>query len=554
MAACGEDEDDYALRLGVEAISQMCLQLGISIPVGKDSLSMRTRWSDNNQDFEVKSPLSGVITAMAPVEDVSLAVTTELNCSGSKNFYHLSLGEQSRMGGSIFEEVTASYSNKSPDIDDITKFKKLFNTIQELINRGWIQALHDVSDGGLFTTLAELAFTNKVGITILLPDGVDNSQSIFQNLFSEEAGVVIQLNDDFENQALALFSKENINARKCAIQTTDAQITVLVNDKIKFHESVVSLEKIWSETSYAIKSLRDNPESAQEEYDLIEKYDDQGLIAKDSFQYSAALPSFNVNSKPKVAIFREQGVNGQNEMAAAFMIAGFDATDLHMQDLLDHPNLLSEFQGVAACGGFSYGDVLGAGGGWSSSISFNTLVRDSFEDFFNRPDTFTFGVCNGCQMLSKLKDLIPGAEDWPDFLWNESDQFEARLSQVTIARSNSVLLDEMDGWQIPVAVAHGEGRASFKEGALNKLHANQQIAVQFSDSKGEIASAYPTNPNGSPEGITGLTSVDGRATIMMPHPERVFRAQQFSWQPSQWKEYSPWMQIFLNAYKFTKNS
>jgi phosphoribosylformylglycinamidine synthase len=241
-------------------------------------------------------------------------------------------------------------------------------------------------------------------------------------------------------------------------------------------------------------------------------------------------------------------------MAAAFMIAGFDATDLHMQDLLDHPNLLSEFQGVAACGGFSYGDVLGAGGGWSSSISFNTLVRDSFEDFFNRPDTFTFGVCNGCQMLSKLKDLIPGAEDWPDFLWNESDQFEARLSQVTIARSNSVLLDEMDGWQIPVAVAHGEGRASFKEGALNKLHANQQIAVQFSDSKGEIASAYPTNPNGSPEGITGLTSVDGRATIMMPHPERVFRAQQFSWQPSQWKEYSPWMQIFLNAYKFTKNS
>jgi phosphoribosylformylglycinamidine synthase len=515
---------------------------------------MRTRWSDNNQDFEVKSPLSGVITAMAPVEDVSLAVTTELNCSGSKNFYHLSLGEQSRMGGSIFEEVTASYSNKSPDIDDITKFKKLFNTIQELINRGWIQALHDVSDGGLFTTLAELAFTNKVGITILLPDGVDNSQSIFQNLFSEEAGVVIQLNDDFENQALALFSKENINARKCAIQTTDAQITVLVNDKIKFHESVVSLEKIWSETSYAIKSLRDNPESAQEEYDLIEKYDDQGLIAKDSFQYSAALPSFNVNSKPKVAIFREQGVNGQNEMAAAFMIAGFDATDLHMQDLLDHPNLLSEFQGVAACGGFSYGDVLGAGGGWSSSISFNTLVRDSFEDFFNRPDTFTFGVCNGCQMLSKLKDLIPGAEDWPDFLWNESDQFEARLSQVTIARSNSVLLDEMDGWQIPVAVAHGEGRASFKEGALNKLHANQQIAVQFSDSKGEIASAYPTNPNGSPEGITGLTSVDGRATIMMPHPERVFRAQQFSWQPSQWKEYSPWMQIFLNAYKFTKNS
>ena len=554
MAACGDDEDDYALRLGVEAISRMCLQLGISIPVGKDSLSMRTKWSDDNQDFEVKSPLSGVITAMAPVEDVSLAVTTELNCAGSKNFYHLSLGEQSRMAGSIFEEVTASHSNKSPDIDDIQLFKKLFNVIQELINGGWIHALHDVSDGGLFTTLAELAFTNKVGIKIILPDEDDDDLSVFQNLFSEETGVVIQLNANFEEQALALFSKESFIVRKCAVQTSDDCISVIKGTNIQYKESVASLEKIWSETSYAIKSLRDNPRSAQEEYDLIDKYSSQGLVAKDNFQYSAKLPSFNQSKKPKVAIFREQGVNGQNEMAAAFMLAGFEAIDVHMQDILDNPNLLSEFQGVAACGGFSYGDVLGAGGGWSSSISFNSKVRDSFGKFFNRPETFTFGVCNGCQMLSKLKDLIPGAENWPDFLWNESDQFEARLSQVTISRSNSVLLDAMDGWQIPVAVAHGEGRASFKKGLLSKLRANQQIAVQFSNSKGEHTSAYPINPNGSPDGITGLTSVDGRATIMMPHPERVFRTQQFSWKPSEWREYSPWMQIFLNAYKFTQNS
>ena len=241
-------------------------------------------------------------------------------------------------------------------------------------------------------------------------------------------------------------------------------------------------------------------------------------------------------------------------MAAAFMLAGFDATDIHMQDLLDNPGLLSEFQGLAACGGFSYGDVLGAGGGWSSSIIYNDAVRDSFEHFFNRNETFTFGVCNGCQMLSNLKYLIPGAEHWPEFLWNESDQFEARLSQVTIAKSKSVLLNGMEGWQIPVAVAHGEGRASFQDEALTNLSKHDQIAIQFTDSNGDVTSSYPLNPNGSPEGITGLTSRDGRATIMMPHPERVFRSQQLSWKPYRWKEYSPWMQIFLNAYKFAKES
>jgi phosphoribosylformylglycinamidine synthase len=334
----------------------------------------------------------------------------------------------------------------------------------------------------------------------------------------------------------------------------DPQISIVQNKNIKFKESVVSLEKIWNETSFAIKSLRDNPESAQQEYDLIERYDDEGLVAEDNFQFSSKLPALNAGIKPKIAIVREQGVNGQNEMAAAFMLAGFEAQDVHMQDILDNPNLLSSFQGIAACGGFSYGDVLGAGGGWSSSISYNAQVRDAFESFFGRPDTFTFGVCNGCQMLSHLKDLIPGAEDWPKFLWNESDQFEARLSQVTISQSNSILLKGMEGWQIPVAVAHGEGRASFQDGAINNLRLHNQIAVQFTNSKGSPTSIYPTNPNGSPEGITGLTSKDGRATIMMPHPERVFRAQQLSWKPSTWKEYSPWMQIFLNAYQFTKGS
>jgi len=532
----------------------MCIQLGIAIPVGKDSLSMRTSWSENQEDFEVKSPLSGVITAMAPVSNVSMAITTELDRQGSSDFYHLTLSNQTRMGGSIFEEVTSSFLHETPDIEDVQIFKNLFNSIQEMINRGWVTSLHDVSDGGLFTTLAEFAFTNKVGIKILLSNELEGNTSIYQDIFSEETGAAIQFHSDFEGQALEYLQQNNIAHRKCATQTLEPHITIVKNNDIKFQQSVIALEKIWSETSLAIKSNRDNPASAQQEYDLIECFNKEGLVAEDSFQFSSQLPVIHSDIKPKIAIFREQGVNGQNEMAAAFMLAGFEAQDVHMQDILDNPDLLSSFQGIAACGGFSYGDVLGAGGGWSSSISFNSQVRDSFEYFFNRPETFTFGVCNGCQMLSNLKNLIPGAEDWPNFLWNESDQFEARLSQVTIAKSNSVLLEGMEGWQIPVAVAHGEGRAAFQEGALNRLKDNNQIAIQFTNSKGKPTTTYPINPNGSPEGVTGLVSRDGRATIMMPHPERVFRAQQFSWKPSSWKEYSPWMQIFLNAYQFSKGS
>ena len=553
MAACGDDEDNYALRLGVEALSSMCIELGIAVPVGKDSLSMRTRWSEVDKDFEVKSPLSGVITAMAPLEDVSLAITTEFNQHGSKNLYHLFLNNECRLGGSIFEEVTSSAVQEVPDIDDIASFKNLFTSIQDLIQKGWILALHDISDGGIFTAISELSFTNKIGIELLIPEN-SSKKDIIGYLFAEETGAVVQFHDEFEQEALHFLNQKNIEIRKCGVQQSDASISVSLDKNIEFFDSVVNLEKIWSETSFSIKSSRDNPVSARDEFDLIDKFDNQGLVAKDSFKFSAKLPAFEKKIKPKVAIFREQGVNGQNEMAAAFMLAGFDAKDVHMQDLLDNPGLLSEFQGLAACGGFSYGDVLGAGGGWSSSIIYNDAVRDSFEHFFNRNETFTFGVCNGCQMLSNLKYLIPGAEHWPEFLWNESDQFEARLSQVTIAKSKSVLLNGMEGWQIPVAVAHGEGRASFQDEALTNLSKHDQIAIQFTDCNGDVTSSYPLNPNGSPEGITGLTSRDGRATIMMPHPERVFRSQQLSWKPYRWKEYSPWMQIFLNAYKFAKEA
>ena len=553
MAACGDEKDNYDLRSGVEALSNICVEMGIAIPVGKDSLSMKTKWHKDGQHLEVKSPLSGVVTAMAPVDDVSLAITTEFSKNGSEDLYHLFLNDEFRLGGSIFEEVTSSSIQRVPDIDCVKSFKTLLNSIQELIQRGWIVALHDISDGGIFSTVAELSFTNKVGIEIFSPETVQN-ESLIQYLFAEETGAVIQFHNEFEDQALDFLKQININCQKCATQKSDAKISISLNGRVEFSDSVVNLEKVWSETSYSIKSSRDNPNSAKEEFDLIEKFDNQGLVARDNFKFSAQLPAFNKNLKPKVAIFREQGVNGQNEMAAAFMLAGFDALDVHMQDLIDNPNLLSEFHGLAACGGFSYGDVLGAGGGWSSSIIYNNAVRDSFEYFFNRDETFTFGVCNGCQMLSNLKDLIPGAENWPKFLWNESDQFEARLSQVTIAKSQSVLLAGMEGWQIPVAVAHGEGRASFEGEALKSLSEQNQIAVQFTDHRGFVASTYPLNPNGSPEGITGLTSRDGRATIMMPHPERVFRSQQLSWKPSKWKEYSPWMQIFINAYKFSQET
>ena len=551
MAACGQEEENYSLRLGVEALSSICIELGIAIPVGKDSLSMKTKWSHENKEFEVKSPLSGVITAMAPIEDASLAITTEFRLNGSKDLYHLFLTKKSRLGGSIFEEVTLSSIPETPDIDDIKSFKVFFNSIQELIQQGWIVALHDISDGGLLTSLAELSFTNKVGMQVFLDDNIQKEE-IFEYLFSEETGVIVQFHDEFGEKAINFLRYKNIQYRKCASLRENDQIVISSDNGNHFKDSVVNLERIWSETSFAIKTLRDNPNSAKEEYELIEKFSDQGLVSKDNFKFSNKLPTFNNDYKPKVAILREQGVNGQNEMAAAFILAGFEAKDVHMQDLIDNPTILSDFQGLAACGGFSYGDVLGAGGGWASSISFNNSVRDSFEHFFNRKETFTLGVCNGCQMLSNLKNLIPGAEDWPDFLWNESDQFEARLSQVTISNSCSILLDGMEGWQIPVAVAHGEGRASFTDASIKELTKNNQIAVQYTDNKGSIARTYPVNPNGSPQGITGLTSLDGRATIMMPHPERVFRSLQLSWKPLEWGEYSPWMQIFLNAYKFTK--
>ena len=546
MAASGENEEDLALREGVEALSKISIDLAVSIPVGKDSLSMKTKWSDDGNELQVTSPLSGVVTAMAPVDDVRVCATPELNIEEETALFLIKLNDKNRMAGSIFSEVTESKYKDTPDIDSVDDFKSMFTCIQEMISNQTILSIHDISDGGLITSLLEMCFTKKVGMRLDL-SGIDN---INEQLFSEESGFVIQIKKDDSNSIIESLNKKGLMIKEIA-NIEDKNFTIVKEEAELFNEPIIELEKIWRETSHAIQGIRDNIEVADSELSLLDDEGFSGLIANTSFDESQ-IKSFNTKAtKPKVAILREQGVNGQNEMAAAFSLAGFDAVDVHMQDLLEGKAFLKDFQGMAVCGGFSYGDVLGAGGGWSKTILYNNNVKDQFESFFNNQDTFTLGVCNGCQMLSSLKAIIPGADNWPSFERNLSDQFEARLVQVKIKNTDSVLLNNMDGWTLPVASAHGEGRANFNGNMLKELKNQNQIAINFVDSNQSNTEKYPLNPNGSDEGVTGITAADGRITIMMPHPERVFRKLQMSWHPKDWKEFSPWMQIFVNARKFS---
>ncbi len=547
MAASGENSDDFALRSGVEALSKIAVDLKVSIPVGKDSLSMRTKWSENNSNYEVSSPLSGVITAMAPVDDVTESVTPELNTSDDTSILLIKLNNKNRLAGSIFSEITETKYQHTPDIDDIEVFEKLFSGIQNLLKSKKILAMHDISDGGLITTLLEMCFTKKFGMRLNL----DDSSGVNEFLFSEEIGFAIQIKKNNLDEITKILKNENLYVKNIAEIIAGGQFSIFKNDSELFSKSVIELEKNWRETSHAIQSIRDNEEIANSELSLLDDENFQGLKSNISFDEDE-LKHINVKrTKPKVAILREQGVNGQNEMAAAFTLAGFNAFDVHMQDLLDGNTNLKDFQGMAVCGGFSYGDVLGAGGGWSKTILYNNLVKDQFQEFFNDEKVFTLGVCNGCQMLSNLKDIIPGAEFWPSFERNLSDQFEARLAQVKISKTESILLNEMEDWVIPVASAHGEGRAQFNNNDLVELEKSNQIAMHFVDSSENSSEKYPINPNGSPNGITGITASNGRVTIMMPHPERVFRKVQLSWHRKDWNEYSPWMQIFINAKKFS---
>jgi len=549
MAACGENSDNLALRSGVEALSKIAVDLKVSIPVGKDSLSMRTKWTDNNTDYEVSSPLSGIVTAMAPVEDVLDAVTPELDLEKNTSILLIKLDDNFRLAGSIFSEVTQSKYQSTPDIDDVSKFNKMFSTVQDLVKNKKILAMHDISDGGLVTTLLEMCFTKKVGMRVNL----EKVSNLNQMMFSEEIGYVIQIEKNYMDEIVKVFESNEIFVRNIA-EIQDKNFSIFNDNSEVYCESVIDLEKFWRETSHAIQSIRDNKAIADSELSLLDDNSFDGLKANICFDESQ-LETFNTKkTKPKVAVLREQGVNGQNEMAAAFTLAGFDAHDVHMQDLLDGNINLKDFQGMAVCGGFSYGDVLGAGGGWSKTILYNNIVKDQFQEFFHNESVFTLGVCNGCQMLSNLKDIIPGADFWPSFERNLSDQFEARLAQVKIFKTESVLLNDMDDWMVPVASAHGEGRAVFKGNSLEELVKSNQIAMQFVDALERSTEKYPINPNGSPNGITGITASNGRITIMMPHPERVFRKVQMSWHRGDWNEFSPWMQIFVNAKNFSESS
>ena len=554
MAAAGHAGEDEKLYQTVKAVGmELCPALDIAIPVGKDSMSMKTVWKEDGEEKAVTSPLSLVISAFAPVEDVCKTLTPELKKADSQLIL-LDLGAgQNRLGGSVLAQVFNKVSNATPDVDSAAVLAGFFDTTQALNGEGKLLSYHDRSDGGLFATLTEMSFASHIGLDVDLTNVAKDKASLAAALFNEELGAVIQVANSEVDAVLAAYQAAGVSATAVATLNDSDTLNFSFQGEQVLSQDRVTWQRTWSETSYRIQALRDNPESAQQEFNNLLDAKDPGLSAKLSFDINAdvAAPYINTGAKPRMAVLREQGVNGQVEMAAAFHKAGFNPVDVHMSDILSGRISLEEFHGLVACGGFSYGDVLGAGEGWAKSILFNTRAREQFEAFFNRQETFSLGVCNGCQMLSNLHDLIPGAQNWPKFVRNQSAQFEARLVQVEVKESNSVLLADMAGSIMPIAVAHGEGHTEYRDDAHKAiLQANGQVALQYVDHYGQATERYPFNPNGSAEGITGLTSEDGRVTIMMPHPERVYRAVQHSWKPEGWQEQGPWLRLFQNARKF----
>ena len=554
MCASGSPGEDEKLYRTVEAVGMdLCPKLGITVPVGKDSMSMRTAWQDaNGEGRAVTSPLSLIITGFSPVLDVRKTLTPQLRTDqGNTELLLLDLGAgANRMGGSILAQVFSEFGDTAPDVDDAQALKGFFDVMQASMERGDILAYHDRSDGGLLTTLAEMSFAGHIGVSVDLSGLDEDTMAV---LFTEELGAVVQVLSGSAEALMEKFTDAGVSAHRLGTLNANDSLEISRDGEILFACNRATLQACWSETSYRVASLRDNAECVQQEFDRI-LHPDLGLSTNLSFDPAEDIcaPYINGGAKPRVAIVREQGVNSHVEMGAAFDRAGFTAVDVHMSDLLAGRRTLSEFAGLVACGGFSYGDVLGAGEGWAKTVLFNQQVRDQFQQFFHRPDTFSLGVCNGCQMLSNLKTLIPGAELWPRFVRNLSEQFEARFSLVRIEDSPSVMLQGMAGTHMPIAISHGEGRAEFSSSeALAELQKSRQIALRFLENNLQVADRYPANPNGSPEGITGVTSVDGRATLMMPHPERVYRTVLNSWHPADWGEDSGWMRIFRNARTFT---
>ena len=531
MAACGVAGEDANLYAAVSAVSELCQDLGVSIPVGKDSLSMKTVWQDKGVDKSVISPVSLIISAFAPVADIRHTLTPELVDDEDCVLLLVKLNDKMRLGGSSFCQAYNQFGGDTPDVDNVHQLKDLYNGVRKLSPK--ILAYHDISDGGLFAALCEMIFASHLGVKMALP----NVSGSLNYLFNEEIGVVLQIRAsdlaEFKQQFADCCVQElgTINHSGC--------LKIVCGNEVLLEENRVDLQKVWSDTSYQIQKLRDNPACADSEFALIES--EECLVEKLTFT-PTEMPYLSGNTKPKAAILREQGVNGHLEMAAAFANAGFDAYDIHMDDLISGRHHLQDFQMLAACGGFSYGDVLGAGAGWAKTILFNNKLREQFAQFFARENTLSLGVCNGCQMMSLLAEIIPGAEEWANFRRNLSEQFEARLVNVKVANSPSLLLQGMAGSVLPVVVSHGEGRADFGGKAFDST------ALQYVDSKGNPVDIYPLNPNGADNAAAGLTTKDGRATIMMPHPERTIRQVSLNWHKKpQNRIASAWFELFVNA-------
>lgn len=570
MAAAGHPGEDALLYEAVKAVGmELCPQLDISIPVGKDSLSMQAQWHDQGQAHKSVSPVSLVISAFAPVADVRQQLTPLLQREVDSELWLIGLGAgKQRMGGSILAQVHGddaslpAFGGAAPDLDDPQRLRAFFELIRDARQAGLLLAYHDRSDGGAFAALCEMAFASRMGLDILLDAWGDDP---FRSLFNEELGAVVQVAREDRAAFADLVERHALTecAQRIARPTTAATVRVTLHGEKVVEWRWEALFDAWWSVTHAMQKLRDNPDSADQEREIARSFTAPGLKPKLSFDLDedVATPYMDVpvsraqdaqerppyiatGARPKVAILREQGVNGQIEMANAFERAGFRAFDVHMSDLVEGRVDLQAFAGLVACGGFSYGDVLGAGRGWATSILERNVLRDAFAAFFDRHDSFSLGVCNGCQMISQLKAIIPGAEHWPQFRRNASEQFEARTSLLEVVESPSILLRGMAGSRLPVAVAHGEGRAVF-DSAVDQAAA--RVSLRFIDGDGNTASQYPLNPNGSPDGITGLTTTDGRVTIMMPHPERTPRALNLSWAPDEWQGDSPWLRMFRNA-------
>ena len=552
MAPAGVPGEDARLFDTVRAVSDLCQRLGVSIPVGKDSLSMRTAWEDQGEAKQVVAPLSLIVSSFAPVTDARRTLTPQLKIdSDATDLLLIDLGaKRNRLGGSALAQVYNATGSQAPDVDAPEKLVAFFRIVQQLASEGVLLAYHDRSDGGLFACVAEMAFASRCGLALDIGDLCDGSPANpVKALFSEELGAVIQVRRSRRNAVQAAFQTAGIAAALIGVPDRGDALKIAYRGEAIFNEKRVDLHRAWSETSYRMQALRDNPDCAKQEYDRLLDTTDKGLSVALTYDPAedVAAPFIATGLRPRIAILREQGVNSQMEMAAAFDRAGFAAVDVHMSDILSGRVSLADFKGAVACGGFSYGDVLGAGKGWARTILFNPRARDEFSAFFGRGDTFALGVCNGCQMMSALKTLIPGAEAWPRFERNAVEQFEARFAMVGITESPSLFFDGMAGSRMPIVVSHGEGRADFDTA---EQQAAARVTMRYLDNAGTPTQSYPQNPNGSPGGITGVTTADGRFTIMMPHPERVFRTVQMSWHPENLGEDSPWMRMFRNARKW----